>query len=44
MKLEKDALIPNFVFNIIYVMVQFYPWFKVCFLLFQTHYRTLPYK
>ena len=24
-------------------MVQFYPWFKFYFLLFQTHYHTLPY-
>ena len=42
MKLKKDALILNFVFNIIYVVVQFYPWFKFSFLLFQTHYHTLP--
>ena len=27
----------------IYVVVQFYPWFKFYFLLFQTHYHTLPY-
>ena len=27
----------------VYVVVQFYPWFKFYFLLFQTHYRTLPY-
>ena len=25
------------------VVVQFYPWFKFYFLLFQTHYHTLPY-
>ena len=25
------------------VAVQFYPWFKFYFLLFQTHYHTLPY-
>ena len=25
------------------VVVQFYPWFKFYFPLFQTHYRTLPY-
>ena len=27
----------------IYVMVQFYPWFKFYFPLFQTHYHTLQY-
>ena len=27
----------------VYVVVQFYPWFKFSFLLFQTHYHTLPY-
>ena len=27
----------------IYVVVQFYPWFKFYFPLFQTHYHTLPY-
>ena len=27
----------------IYVVVQFYPWFKFYFLLFQIHYHTLPY-
>ena len=27
----------------VYVVVQFYPWFKFCFPLFQTHYLTLPY-
>ena len=27
----------------VYVVVQFYPWFKFYFLLFQTHYHTLPY-
>ena len=27
----------------LYVVVEFYPWFKFCFLLFQTHYHTLPY-
>ena len=26
-----------------YVVVQFYPWFKFYFLLFQAHYHTLPY-
>ena len=26
-----------------YVVVQFYPWFKFSFLLFQTHYHILPY-
>ena len=26
-----------------YVVLQFYPWFKFSFLLFQTHYHTLPY-
>ena len=26
-----------------YITVQFYPWFKFYFLLFQTHYHTLPY-
>ena len=25
------------------IVVQFYPWFKFYFLLFQTHYHTLPY-
>ena len=25
------------------IVVQFYPWYKFCFLLFQTHYHTLPY-
>ena len=29
--------------NQIYVVVQFYPWFKFYFLLFQTHYHTLTY-
>ena len=29
--------------GIIYVVVQFYPWFNFYFLLFQTHYQTLPY-
>ena len=29
------------VLNWIYVVVQFYPWFKFYFLLFQTHYYTL---
>ena len=43
MKLKKVALILNFVFNIIYLVVQFYPWFKFSILLFQTHYHTLPY-
>ena len=28
---------------IVYVVVQFYPCFKFYFLLFQTHYHTLPY-
>ena len=28
---------------IIYVVVQFYPWFKFYSSLFQTHYHTLPY-
>ena len=30
---------------VIYVVVQFYPWFKFYFALFQTHYdnHTLPY-
>ena len=32
MKLEKDAFILNFVFDITYVVVQFYPWFKFYFL------------
>ena len=27
----------------VYVVVQFYPWFKFYFPLFQTHYHTLPY-
>ena len=27
----------------VYVVVQFYPWFKFYFLLFQTRYHTLPY-
>ena len=27
----------------VYVVVQFYPWFKFYFLLFETHYHTLPY-
>ena len=27
----------------VYVLVQFYPWFKFSFLLSQTHYHTLPY-
>ena len=26
----------------IYVVVQFYPWFKFYFLLFEAHYHTLP--
>ena len=26
-----------------YVVVQFYPWFNFHFLLFQTHYHTIPY-
>ena len=26
-----------------HVLVQFYPWFKFYFLLFQNHYHTLPY-
>ena len=26
-----------------YVVVQFYPWFKFYFPLFQSHYHTLPY-
>ena len=30
-------------FLIVDVVVQFYPWFKFYFLLFQTHYHTLPY-
>ena len=42
-KLKIDVLILYFVFNITYVVVQFYPWFKFSFLLFQTHYHTLPY-
>ena len=44
MKLQKDAFTLNFVFNVTYVVVQLYPWFKFYFLLFQTHYHTLPYK
>ena len=27
-------------FHLVYVVVQFYPWFKFYFLLFQTHYHT----
>ena len=27
----------------VYVVVQFYPWFKFYFPLFQSHYNTLPY-
>ena len=27
----------------VYVVVQFYPWFNSYFLLFQTHYHTIPY-
>ena len=27
----------------VYVVVQFYPWFNFYFLLFQTHYHTIPY-
>ena len=27
----------------VYVVVEFYPWFKFCFPLFQTHYLTLSY-
>ena len=27
----------------VYVVVQFYPWFKFYFPLFQSHYHTLPY-
>ena len=27
----------------VYVVVQIYPWFKFSFLLFQSHYHTLPY-
>ena len=29
--------------RVVYVVVQFYPWFKFYFSLFQTHYHTLPY-
>ena len=28
----------------VYVVVQFYPWFKFYFLLFETHYQKLPYQ
>ena len=34
MKLQKDAFILNFVFNVTYVVVQFYPCFKFYFILF----------
>ena len=30
-------------YQFVYVVVQFYPWFKFYFLLFPTHYCTLPY-
>ena len=33
----------NFLAAGIYVVVQFYPWFKFYFPLFQTHYHTLQY-
>ena len=27
-----------------YVVVEFYPWFKFCYPLFETHYHTFPYR
>ena len=40
-------IIANVLFHIlyfsVYVVVQFYSWFKFCFPLFQTHYHTLSY-
>ena len=35
---HKDILLRG-----MYVVVQFYPWFKLRISLFQTHYHTLPY-
>ena len=32
-----------FLDTVVYVVVQFYPWFKLYFSLFQTHYHILPY-
>ena len=32
-----------FCWESVYVVAQFYPWFKFYFPLFQTHYHTLPY-
>ena len=54
-ELKKDSIYPNvqylmkinktmIPFTLVgYVVVQFYPWFKFCFPLFQTHYHTLQY-
>ena len=54
-ELKKDSIYPNVQYLIKinktiipltlvrYVVVQFYPWFKFCFPLFQTHYHTLQY-
>ena len=40
-RLKLQNLLPSYSFA--YVVVQFYPWFKFYFPLFQTHYHTLPY-
>ena len=54
-KLKKDSIYPNvqhlmkinktiIPFTLVgYVAVQFYPWFKFFFPMFQTHYHTLQY-
>ena len=43
MCMTKPSIMPISLQNYVYVVVQFYPWFKFYFLLFQTHYHTLPY-
>ena len=39
--LEERRAIPRL--TVVYAVVQFYPWFKFYFLLFQNHYHILPY-
>ena len=43
MCMTKPSIMPISLQNYVYVVVQFYLWFKFYFLLFQTHYHTLPY-
>ena len=40
---KRKPIIRLVVFREIYIVVQFFPWFKFYFPLFKTHYHTLPY-